>query len=187
MSLKIIMADDTSFDNFIKKIKDETGVKITTTDNGYWDNITFPDGVTSRPANSTERENTSGNYAFVDVNTHLFIYGSGIDDTNVSSNTVTKQKIFITDTTDGRIVSISNAYEYYALFNIPREAAHDASKQSITIFPCYYGKTAYSSIQAFLKNIYINYERRFVAGLKFIDQNGNKFVTLGSYLLYKVD
>ena len=27
----------------------------------------------------------------------------------------------------------------------------------------------------------------FEPGLKFIDQNGNKFVTLGGYLLYKVD
>ena len=51
------------------------------------------------------------------------------------------------------------------------------------IFPCYYGYS--NDYNAFLKNIYINYERRFVAGLKFIDQNGNEFFTLGGYLLYK--
>ena len=43
------------------------------------------------------------------------------------------------------------------------------------------------SFHPIIPNLYINYERTFETGLKFADQNGNRFVTLGSYLLYKID
>ena len=35
-----------------------------------------------------------------------------------------------------------------------------------------------------IPNVYFEYEKRFSPGLKFIDQNGNKWVTLGGYMLY---
>ena len=188
MSLKLIMADSDNFNNFANKIRSETGVTINiNAANTYWNDVQFPDGVSIVPASSTSVTNSSCNHAFVDVDNHLFIYDrTNIDESNINPTKSPKYDAFISDTTDGRTISLPTlASNYSQLFNIPDYAAHNASKQSIAIFPCYYGYN--SDYCVFLKNIYINYERRFVAGLKFIDQNGNRFVTLGSYLLYKVD
>ena len=188
MSLKLIMADSSDFNNFANKIRSETGVTISiNSDTAYWNSVQFPDGVSITPASSTSVTNSSANHAFVDVNNHLFIYDrTNIDESNITPTRYPKYDAFISDTTDGRTISLpTTAYEFYRVFNIPSYAAHDASKQSIAIFPCYYGHSG--DYSGFLKNIYINYERRFVAGLKFIDQNGNRFVTLGGYLLYKED
>ena len=70
-------------------------------------------------------------------------------------------------------------------------AEDDSSKSNITLCPlrayAYNGLNGVDSGRAFIKNCYVNYERKFQKGLKFIDQNGNRFVTLGGYLLYKVD
>ena len=188
MSLKIIMADSSNFNNFANKIRSETGVTISiASDTNYWNSVQFPDGVSIVPSSSSRGTDSIYNHAFVDVDNHLFIYDrTNIDESNIPPTTYPKYDAFISDTTDGRTISLPTvAYSYGQLFNIPDYANQDASKQSIAIFPCYYGYSGDCS--GFLKNIYINYERRFVAGLKFIDQNGNRFVTLGGYLLYKVD
>ena len=73
-------------------------------------------------------------------------------------------------------------------------AENDSTKQNIVLAPLrvrgtYRNKDGTNDLwfNAFVKNAYINYERRFQHSLKFIDQNGNKFVTLGGYILYKVD
>ena len=188
MSLKLIMADSSDFNNFANKIKSETGVTISiNAANTYWNSVQFPDEVSIVPSTSTSVTNSVYNHAFVDVDNHLFIYDkTNIDESNIGPMSYPKYDVFISDTTDGRTISLPYVeYQCNKLFNIPSYAAHDASKQSITIFPCYYGYS--SDYSGFLKNIYINYERRFVAGLKFIDQNGNRFMTLGGYLLYKVN
>lgn len=67
----------------------------------------------------------------------------------------------------------------------------DTPKSNITLVPSRVsasdGIGDIKQVQAFVKNCYVNYERKFQKGLKFIDQNGNRFVTLGGYLLYKID
>ena len=35
-----------------------------------------------------------------------------------------------------------------------------------------------------IADVYCEYKRQFDPGLRFIDQNGNKWVTLGGYMLY---
>ena len=74
--------------------------------------------------------------------------------------------------------SASGNMHMYELCNITQYASNTL-KEQITLVPLYteFGKS-------FVKNTYINYERMFQPGLKFIDQNKNEFVTLGSYLLY---
>ena len=59
----------------------------------------------------------------------------------------------------------------------------DETIESLTIvpafwitYPDYYG--------SFIKNMYVNYVRKFKPGQKIIDNSGNVFITLGDYLLY---
>ena len=59
----------------------------------------------------------------------------------------------------------------------------DETIESLTIVPAFwmcYGDT-YGS---FIKNMYVNYVRKFKPGQKIIDNSGNVFITLGDYLLY---
>lgn len=59
----------------------------------------------------------------------------------------------------------------------------DETIESLTIVPAFWmchGDT-YGS---FIKNMYVNYTRKFKPGQKIIDNSGNVFITLGDYLLY---
>ena len=88
---------------------------------------------------------------------------------------------FIIAKSNGKIRKMGSSM---SSLNGPAYAESDDSKNTLTIVPVFEGN---STTYRFYDDIYINYERRFPIGLKFIDQNGNRFVTLGSYLLYKVD
>lgn len=55
---------------------------------------------------------------------------------------------------------------------------HDSSVDSFELVPV---STCGPDI---IPNVYCEYKRRFDSGLRFIDQNGNKWVTLGGYMLY---
>lgn len=89
----------------------------------------------------------------------------------------------------------------YEMFNIPVNV--DASygttinKPNITLLPAYIMPEFYVYIDG-TKNttpksyirfpkMYVNYERYFMPGQKYMDQNGNKFMAIGGYLLYKMD
>ena len=80
-------------------------------------------------------------------------------------------------------MNIATSTDYYA--------EDDSSKSNITLCPlrayAYNSYNGANNVQGFVKNCYVNYERKFQKGLKFIDQNGNRFVTLGGYLLYKIN
>lgn len=68
---------------------------------------------------------------------------------------------------------------------------NDYSKSDITLCPlrvyAYNSLNDAYNVTSFVKNCYVNYERQFQRGLKFVDENGNEFVTLGGYLLYKTN
>ena len=196
MSLVILRkASNVKMPDFFSEIESKTGVKIESTrDSGDTyssiTKITFTDG------NYISME-TDGYYdstkwtVFIDDYAHLFILthdslmqsGSAF---SISSSMKQLHAIFIV-AIEGRICNISCSQYFYSTFNITSSTKNETSKQSIKIVPafCYYGYGG--SVYGFLKNVYINYERQFDAGLKFIDQNGNRFMTLGSYLLYKID
>lgn len=89
----------------------------------------------------------------------------------------------------------------YEMFNIPVNV--DASygttinKPNITLLPAYVMPEYYvyidgtknTSPKSYIRfpKMYVNYERYFMPGQKYMDQNGNKFMALGGYLLYKMD
>lgn len=196
MSLVILRkALNVKMPDFFSEIESKTGIKIESTRDSN-DTYSIITKITFTDGNYISME-TEGYYdstewtVFIDDYTHLFIFtnnnliqnSSAFD---INSRMTQLHAIFIVDI-EGRICNIICSQSFYATFNITNHAKDDISKQSIKITPafCYYGYGG--SSYGFLKNVYINYERRFDAGLKFIDQNGNRFVTLGSYLLYKVD
>ncbi len=89
----------------------------------------------------------------------------------------------------------------YEMFNIPVNVkaifGTTINKPNITLLPAYVMPEYYVYIDG-TKNttpksyirfpkMYVNYERYFVPGQKYIDQNGNKFMAIGGYLLYKID
>ena len=61
--------------------------------------------------------------------------------------------------------------------------ASDETIESLTIVPVFW--TTYPDCYgSFIKNMYVNYVRKFKPGQKIIDNSGNVFITLGDYLLY---
>ena len=89
----------------------------------------------------------------------------------------------------------------YKMFNIPYyvDAGSGATinKPNITLLPAfvmseyyvYIDGTKNTSPKSYIRfpKLYVNYERYFIPGQKYIDQNGNKFMAIGGSLLYKID
>ena len=193
MSLVILSKSlNVKMPDFFSEIENKTGVKIESTrDSGdtysQAKKITFSDGdyILISISLYDNKEYT----VFIDDATHLFIFTNTnhIKESAGFSNNSTMTDfhlMFIVDI-EGDICNIICSQNFYVTFNTTGHAKDDISKQSSKIVPafCYYGYNGSQS--GFLKNVYINYERRFEAGLKFVDENGNEFRTLGSYLLYK--
>lgn len=184
MSVMWIVPDSNEKALFFEKITDATGIQFEAVDSSFT-KITFPDGenITINYGVSSGDVNASKHRALVDLNKDLFIlyndvsrgYGIEVDDylSDIADFMIAKS--------NGNLRQISGSMGY---FNVPMYAQSDDSKNTLTIVPVFEGN---SIMYGFYDDIYINYERRFPVGLKFIDQNGNRFVTLGSYLLYKVD
>lgn len=89
----------------------------------------------------------------------------------------------------------------YEMFNIPYYVSADfgatINKPNITLLPAfvmpeyyvYIDGTKNTTPKSYIRfpKVYVNYERYFLPGQKYIDQNGNKFMAIGGYLLYKMD
>ena len=197
MSLEIIEYNDSniSVSEIIDIIKQRTGLEMKALDNGSAGRTTysmrFPDMETAQSVKFPYL-NDDGTF-FIDLDNHFLCYSitSGLQNYDYVDG-LYKALIFdfngklvnichSSDTGWGSAMNVSgNAYYY---------AEDDYSKSDITLCPlrAYASSSDGNSVRGFVKNCYVNYERRFQRNLKFIDQNGNKFVTLGGYLLYKVD
>lgn len=150
----------------------------------------FPDMETAQSI-ELKSLNRNGTF-FIDADNHFLCYSiaSGTENTSYMDDLY---RILVSDF-NGKLANICystrqsfgdtmNAGGYYAV--------DDSSKSNITLCPlrahAYNRFDNVNNVYGFIKNCYVNYERKFQKGLKFIDQNGNKFVTLGGYLLYKVN
>ena len=154
----------------------------------------FPDMETSQKIKIAYL-NDNGTF-FIDTNNHFlcFTIGSGQGTyTYVDS----LYKTMVCDF-NGKLANVCDVYqtEWKNAMNIRQDVSayyleNDYSKSAITLCPLrVYAPNSISGnnrVRGFVKNCYVNYERQFQRGLKFIDQNGNRFVTLGGYILYKVN
>ena len=198
MSLNMIYKElDSTLETFFSDIKNQTGVTIDYTNSSSDDHliitkITFSDGTYYENANIIDIGRRVEWIAVVDDITHLFIITTqamfiDLGDRSTDEPVTRMHDVFIVDINGTlinlKIVSGYNTYGYH-LFNIPYNTRHfSGTSNSITLVPAFFYNNDDNN-KGFIKNMYIEYERSFQGGLKFIDQNRNEFITLGGYLLY---
>ena len=202
MSLEIIeytYKDANSISEIIATIKQRTGLELTSLGAAEYSmepfNVRFPDMEESQKV-EIQTFTFSGTF-FIDVTNHFLCYtvGDGMGDYRYVDNLY---RAIVYDF-NGVLANVScnTEREWSQMMNIDMRYGqylnNDYSKNDITLVPLrVYGMDAYHNsdtkyVKGFIKNCYVNYERKFQRNLKFIDQNGNRFVTLGGYLLYKID
>ena len=196
MSLEIIEYNkaNSSESELLAIIKQRTGLELVALDDGTGGRKTFsmrfPDMETAQSI-GLKYLNTNGTF-FIDADNHFLCcsIASGTDDYSYVNDLY---RALVSDF-NGKLANIcySTRQSWGDSMNVGRYyAENDSSKSKITLLPlrayAYNSLNGTNNVQGFVKNCYVNYERKFQKGLKFIDQNGNKFVTLGGYLLYKVD
>ena len=202
MSLEIIEFKDTGASGeeseLLATIKQRTGLELTaldSTSSGKYYNVRFPDMEESQKVEILSF--TTSGTVFIDVTNHFLCYtvASGTEDYNY----VDRLYRAIVYDFNGVLANVTQYIEceWYRTMNINMFSGayleNDYSKNDITLVPLRVEARNWAAAEGrkyakgFIKNCYVNYERRFQKGLKFIDQNGNKFVTLGGYILYKID
>ena len=130
---------------------------------------------------------------FVDVENHFFAiispYWYMSNDSGYQSLGRVHDFIFsmVYEGSDGSLksgVSMGQDTCFYHHANISiRNSMSDETIESLTIVPAFW--IAYpDTYGSFIKNMYINYVRKFKPGQKIVDNSGNVFITLSDYLLY---
>ena len=201
MSLEIIEynASNVSESELLTIIKQRTGLELeklasTGSDSDKF-NMRFPDMETAQSINLLSLY-TNGTF-FIDADNHFLCYSI---ESGLSNYTYVDElyKALVFDY-NGKLVNICYTSDMRGGIAMNASltsgssgyAEDDTSKSNITLVPLRAsasdGIGDIKKVQAFVKNCYVNYERKFQRSLKFIDQNGNRFVTLGGYLLYKID
>ena len=195
MSLEIIeYPSNMGESELLATIKQRTGLELESLDSGSAGikkfSMRFPDMETAQNI-GLGYFNGIGTL-FIDADNHFLCYSiaSGTEDYSYVDDLY---RDFVFDF-NGKLANIcfSTHRDWGTVMNAGDVyAENDYSKSNITLCPlrvyAYNSLNDAAHVRAFIKNCYVNYERKFQKGLKFIDQNGNRFVTLGGYLLYKVD
>ena len=199
MSMVILSKkENVNCSDFFAEVESKTGVTIESERNSSGNaslirKVTFSDGKYVSYFYNTNNlydkvYDVNSITVLFDEKSHLFIvmYGGQTISSftfGLTSGFNTFAHIFIADV-DGEVRDIMSNNYFYGVFNINSIVKNDQSKQTIKILPAFCLCSYKNTKTGFLKNIYINYERAFPTGLKFIDKSGNEFITLGSYLLF---
>ena len=197
MSLEIIEynTSNCSESELLTTIKQRTGLELEALDSGSAGiktfSMRFPDMGTAQSI-GLEYLNKNGTF-FIDADNHFLCYSIASGTGNYSYvDDLYRALVF---DFNGKLANIcyTTNKSWHETMNASGESHYyfedDSSKSNITLCPLrvYASNTlnGANNVYKFVKNCYVNYERKFQKGLKFIDQNGNRFVTLGGYLLYK--
>ena len=194
MSLEIIEynTSNSSESELLTTIKQRTGLELEALDSGSSGTKTFsmrfPDMETAQSIELAYL-NTNGTF-FIDAVNHFLCYSIASGTENYSYvNDLYKELIF---DFNGKLANICyTTNQSWGKMNVTfgSYVEDDSSKSNITLCPlrayAYNSLNGANNVRGFIKNCYVNYERKFQKGLKFTDENGNKFVTLGGYILYK--
>ena len=199
MSLVILgKKENVKLTDFFSEIENKTGVKIKSTRNSsdttsHIESITFTDGAQITYSDSMELQDYASRSVIIDDTNHLFVStsdytGAAMSRMDINSNIRSSYDVFIADVEETTCNIMCIGSYINKIFNLPEYAQNIQSCQSFKIIPAFcYIDDSPNDVCGFMKNMYINYTREFSFGLKFVDQNENRFVTLGGYLLYKVD
>lgn len=198
MSLEIFNGLSTQQDTF-NLIKEKTGIEMTynASEDSYGFSqvsMRFPDMEEARVVDIMYMS-TASYLIFVDAENHFFAC------VNPSGDTGTYLKNWLINLIidyEGNLYNLTNIFseDSYADLYINGSTrgyymSNNILDNQLTLVParvyCCNTHAEPTNIKTFVKNLYVNYERKFTSGLKFRDQNGNKFVTLIDNLLYKID
>ena len=173
-------------------IKQRTGLELVALDSSSSDkkfSMRFPDMETAQNIGLASL-NRNGIF-FIDADNHFLCYSTA-SGTEEASYINDLYRALVVDF-NGKLANICySTHQDWSNINTGGSYVEDdSSKSNITLCPLRaYAYNSYNdtnNVNGFVKNCYVNYERKFQKGLKFIDQNGNRFVTLGGYILYKVN
>ena len=194
MSLEIINYNtlNTSESELLTIIKQRTGLELEVLNSDSSDkkfSMRFPDMETAQNIGLASL-NRNGTF-LIDADNHFLCYStaSGTGDYSYIDDLY---RALVVDF-NGKLANIcySTRQSWGNINTGGSYVEDDSSKSNITLCPlrayAYNTYNGTNNVRGFVKNCYVNYERKFQKGLKFIDQNGNRFVTLGGYLLYKVN
>ena len=132
---------------------------------------------------------------FVDVESHFFAiispywYTSNDTDKGYPHNHNVKSFVInmVYEDSNGSLKSgVDRKYNmnFYQYLNIcTYNDMSDETIESLTIVPAFWMCQS-DTYGSFIKNMYVNYTRKFKPGQKIIDNSGNVFIALGEYLLY---
>ena len=195
MSLNMIYKKlDSTLETFFSDIKNQTGVTIdyqssSSADHLIITKITFSDGTYYTRENIIDIGRRVEWIAMVDDITHLFIITTQAKFISFGSRATSDyledyHDVFVVDL-NGTLINITKfSTQENSAFNTPYSSApFKGASNSITLTPVFFCHDN-SGYKGFIKNTYIEYERPFQGGLRFIDENNNEFITLGGYLLY---
>ena len=197
MSLEIINVTNeltSDFSALRALIKEKTGLEITRLPDNATYEMRFPDMANAKNVRIYNLFDETGTI-FIDAANHFLAYvvRNGVSDIG-HFDIMYRNFIFDYNGELGNMCptsSVSWDCSNTSLSSGYYIGENDSTKQNITLVPLrVYGSyrnennTENVYVRAFVKNAYVNYERRFQPNLKFIDQNGNEFITLGGYLLY---
>ena len=194
MSLEIIDCPSSmSESELLATIKQRTGLEMKALDDGSYGvktfSMRFPDMETAQNI-KLGYFNERGTF-FIDADNHFLCYSIASGTENYSYVDYLYRN-FVFDY-NGKLANICySADRNWSVMNTGGNyTKDDSSKSNITLCPlrtyAYNNLNDANHVEAFVKNCYVNYDRKFQKGLKFIDQNGNRFVALGGYILYKID
>ena len=192
-------------------IKEKTGLELTLTNNNwtYYENNGFPDECKvdfKFPDMETAQmceidlitdlfsDDSQMPICFVDVESHFFAiispywYMSNDSSKGYQSRHYVHVFIFVM-VYEGSDRSLKNGVTHYNTYfynHVNISSGNDMSDEtieSLTIVPAFWACRGDIHSDR-IKNMYVNYDRKFKPGQKIIDNSGNVFVTLGDYLLY---
>lgn len=201
MAIQILEGKETESED-IAMLKDECGIEITIKSSSYGYNtidLKFPDMPAAVETRTMyQNEGKTGMY-IVDVDNRFLAYLPKV--TNVeyyAAYTKYKYTIKILIVKDG--TGFRNCLPYETddwilgkVFNLA-SVASQLNDKTISIIPCYNSNFSATPSNSDNRNItkrvpkvYVNYQRVFERGLTLLDKDGNKWLTLGGYLLYKMN
>ena len=187
----------TTFDGFIVELEEKTGIVVkktdtTTSSSNIWNNLTiqFPGKEEVSGAKLSFYYSTGSSYStkrvFADTDNELLILKSL---TTESAFYLTKEKMYLFLTCTIKVQDGEIHFKDYVgsteticdAFNIANTKKHDAMLTNIVIYP------VYDTDGFHIDNLYLNSQRVFLCGLVLEDDNGDRYFTLGSYFLYKIN
>lgn len=189
----------TTFDGFIVELEEKTGIVVkktdsTTSNKNVYDNLTiqFPGKEEVSGAKLTFYYSSGSAYStkrvFTDTDNELLILKSVTTETVFYTGSQSLY-LFLMCTLkiqDGKAIFTDYTNEpsdskICDAFNISSTTKNDATLTNIIIYP------AYDKDGFHIDNLYLNSQRAFLCGLVLEDDNGDRYFTLGSYFLYKIN